>query len=393
MAWHDGYLEASFRGVTFFVKRATTTGGRNTVDHVFPRREETDTEDLGGLPKKFTISAYLLGDFYFAQRESFEEALNEGGVGILVHPYRGVFNVKVAGEFSAVEDSAEGRIIRYEIPFKVDSTQQLTVAGTDTKWFARKAKTDVLAAAKSNFLDIFSLAQAPANMIRDARDAMDKGLSAIDSAKRIAGSAADFKRQIENTRGRLEALTLNLEYIVDSFADLIDWGSYEISGRDQFREVRQVAEFVSTLIGEATSNSKSIYPSQQVQNLIQQQAIAVQIGMVADVPFTSDADAEEARDNIFWSMRAIMEDPTISDELYAALRDGMKAVYDEIEARILTLPRFRDCLLPEMTNTLELMWSLYGSLDNEQAFIDRNEIIHPGFVPANVALKIQVPDA
>ena len=223
---------------------------------------------------------------------------------------------------------------------------------------------------------------------------MDKGLSVIDSAKRIAGSAADFKRQIENTRGRLDALTANLEYLVDSFADLADWGIEEgTATRDQFREVRRVAEFASTLIGGAASNSESTYQAKQVQNLIQQQAIASMVGMIPDVPFTSDADAEDARDNLFWSMRAIMEDESISDDLYAALRDAMKAVYDEVEERILTLPRFRDYESHEVTNTLALMWDFYGSLDEEEAFIERNEIIHPGFVPANVPLKIQVPDA
>lgn len=394
MAWHDGYLPGSFCGVPFSVKRATTRGGRNTVDHVFPRREETETEDMGRLPDKFTLSIYLLGDDYFDQREKFEDAIKRGSVGVLIHPYRGVHNVRVSGEFTAVEDSSEGRIIRYTVPFAVDRAVKLTVPGTDTKWFARQSKADVLSAAKSNFLDIFSLAQAPANAIRDARDAMDQGLSVIDSAKRIAGSAADFKRQIENTRGRLDALTANLEYLVDSFADLADWGIEEgTATRDQFREVRRVAEFASTLIGGAASNSESTYQAKQVQNLIQQQAIASMVGMIPDVPFTSDADAEDARDNLFWSMRATMEDESISDDLYAALRDAMKAVYDEVEERILTLPRFRDYESPEVTNTLALMWDFYGSIDEEEAFIERNEIIHPGFVPANVPLKIQVPDA
>ena len=107
MAWHDGYLPASFRGVKFFVRRATTRGGRNTVDHIFPRSEETETEDLGRFPDKFDLDCYLLGDDYFKQREDFESALNQGGVGVLIHPYRGVYNVRVTGEFSAVEDSAE----------------------------------------------------------------------------------------------------------------------------------------------------------------------------------------------------------------------------------------------------------------------------------------------
>ena len=391
MSWSNRYLPGSFRGVDFHLTRANVSGGRLTTDHQFPRRDETETEDLGGLPKKITLNIFLLGTDYILQAENLEEALNQGGIGVLVHPHRGVFNAKVVGGFSGVESGDEGGMIRYSVTFSIESSISLIVVDTDTRWIARQRKDDFISAAKDNFFSIFDLAQKPANVIRDARSAMDQGLSVIDSAKRIAASAADFKRQIENTRGRLTAIMLNLEYLVDSFVDLADWGLDEVTGentREQYRELSQISKFVSAVIGEV-ADQPSTYPARQVQLLIGYAATAVQVGLIPDVDFLSLADAEGVQSDLFKNLDAFMLDDSISDDLYAAMRDAKAAAYNDIDGRVLTLPRFVDHELSNTDNTLSLMWELYGDLSREQAFIDRNEIVHPGFLPTGVTLKVQ----
>lgn len=391
MSWSDGYLPASFRGVPFSIRKASTVGGRIVSEHQFPGRDETETEDLGGLSKRGTLDAFLVGADYFRQRDRFEDALDLGGVGVLIHPYRGTLNIKINGSWSAVETGDEGGMIRYSIPIVVDSKIKSAIAGTDTRWIARQVKEEYLSSAKENFLDIFSLAQKPANVIRDANAAIDQGLSVIDGAKQIVNSAADFKRQIENTRGKMTAVMLNLEYIADSIIDLVDWGIDEASGensRDHLRELRKISDFRNTLIGEV-KDVDPYSPASQAQMLIAHASLAVQTGLIPDVEFDSYDDATGLRGDMFSDLEELKLNVSVSSDLYTAMRDAKRAVYDDIEGRVLTLPRFVDHYIPGQTNTLSLMWSLYGSLDNEDTFIARNDIEHPGFLPVGVALKVQ----
>lgn len=394
MGWQEGYLQASFRGAQFHVRTATSKGGRRTVDHVYPRSDVVERDNLGASPRDFSLDAYVIGPRYFEDRDKFERALEQGGIGLLVHPYRGSLNVKVLGDWTAVETSEEGGMVRYTLTFGFEKKLTATKSTPDTKWRVRTAKADILRTAKSNFLDIFDLAQAPANAVRDARAALDKGLSVIDSAKRIAGSAADFKRQIENTRGRLEAVMYNLEYLVDSFTALIDWGVDEAATpRDQLRELKEVASFADAVIGDTTINTRDSHPVRQVQMLVKQLAVAGQIGIVSETPFTSAEDAAEVRGELLVTLTDIMASPATSDDLYAALADGKQAAFEDVEARIVTLPRVLDLTLPYPDNTLSLMYAYFGDLKDEQDFIDRNGIVHPGFLPTGQPLKLRLRDA
>lgn len=409
MAWSDGYLDASFRGVQFNVKRASTTGGRRVAVHEFPRADRTETEDLGGVAKDFVLDAFLIGADYFDQRKRFEGVLDEGTVGILVHPYRGTSNVRVAGKYTITETGEEGGMCRFQIPFTEETSISSVVAVPNTPWVARSVKADTFSEILDNFAKVFAIKQKvgaavetfqygvekaaglPAAAVRDAREAFDLGLAVVDSAKIVAGSSAEFKREIKNCKGRTEALSLNLEYITETMKNVIDWGTEDLgSPRDQLRELRRIHQFSETIIGETSESEAFGYPARQVQEFIAQLAVVAQVSVFTETEFTTVEDAEEIRDQLFRDIDALSLSPNVSDDLYALLRDCKKAVFDDFQTRSLHWPRIRDVRLPETTNTLALLYSHYGDINDEQAFIGRNQIIHPGFVPGGVDLKMIV---
>ena len=98
---------------------------------------------------------------------------------------------------------------------------------------------------------------------------LDKGLFVIDSAQRILASASDFKREIENLRGKFVAIMLNLEFIVDTFVDLISWGSDIITNpKEQFRGLQQISDFRNNIISGIAIASDSNYPANQIKDFI-----------------------------------------------------------------------------------------------------------------------------
>lgn len=85
---------ASFRGTPFLVNAETKTGGKKTVTHEYVGSDKRFTEELGLLPPSFSIEAVIHGSDAVLLRFQLEAALDEPGLGTLVHPFYGAVQVK-----------------------------------------------------------------------------------------------------------------------------------------------------------------------------------------------------------------------------------------------------------------------------------------------------------
>lgn len=401
MSWVDGYLQASFRDVPFFIREASTKKSRRNVKHIYPRRDVVEHEDLGQDDTDFMLQAYLIGDDYYDQRAALEEALDQGGPGELVHPYRGIIPV-VVNSYTISERTEEGRMCRFAgINFSLEGEEALTIVAPNTRRQIRDAKKSFIDALLGKFEDVYDLAQKPITAIKDVRESIDKAFELIDSAKRIANTQAEFRRELSNLQGDVIALSLNAEYLSNSMMDLINFGSDPATltlgvtsdnARDQNREQKQIGEFTdTTVVNTPVSISRDDeYPSRQVQKLIGHAALSVRIGLMADIPFETVSEANDLRDEVFKDIDNMMRDTYTDDNMYEALRVAKRAIQVDIESRVVSLPRLIDFDNPAPRTTLSLVHEIYGNLDNEQDFINRNSIYHPAFVPVRIVqIKVE----
>jgi prophage DNA circulation protein len=99
-------LPASFRGVSFSVSsEVLPEEGRKIVLHEYVNSSERFVEDLGQLPGKFTVQAFVHGADWRARADALRAALNTSGPGELVLPVFGAQNV-------------------YALPYSVDSSHR-----------------------------------------------------------------------------------------------------------------------------------------------------------------------------------------------------------------------------------------------------------------------------
>ena len=84
---------------------------------LYPNRDKPYTEDLGKITFRPSITAYVVGDDCFDQRDRLIEALNKPGPGTLVHPTYGELKVCVDGEVRVSTSKSEGRIVRFDLKF------------------------------------------------------------------------------------------------------------------------------------------------------------------------------------------------------------------------------------------------------------------------------------
>jgi len=113
-------LPASFRGVPFLLVSHKQKGAaRKTVVHEYPFKNTRFIEDLGKMPRMFNLSAIIDNNdgLYFSKRAALEEALSLPSPGLLVHPFSGVFLVRLMEPPVIEEEDATLNIVNYTLHF------------------------------------------------------------------------------------------------------------------------------------------------------------------------------------------------------------------------------------------------------------------------------------
>lgn len=125
----DPYLQrlvqASWRGVVFSVRsEELPSGGRKTALHEFPNSSERFVEDLGEIPPRFTITAFVHGLDWLERAQALENALREAGPGRLVMPTFGAWTVWALPYSKSASQTSVG-----EIEFNLEFATSRAVAG------------------------------------------------------------------------------------------------------------------------------------------------------------------------------------------------------------------------------------------------------------------------
>jgi prophage DNA circulation protein len=114
--WLQQVQPGSWRGNPFVLDAGETKTGRRVALHEYPYRDEAWAEDLGQLPRRFTVQAFLIGDDVYQQRDAMVAASEEGGSGTLVHPTFGTVEV-VLLDFTVTDRRERGRVVEVNFVF------------------------------------------------------------------------------------------------------------------------------------------------------------------------------------------------------------------------------------------------------------------------------------
>jgi prophage DNA circulation protein len=115
-SWAQQLQPGSWRGVPFVLDSGDTAAGRRVAIHEYPYRDETWAEDLGRLPRRFSIQAWVVGDDCYQQRDAMVRACEQAGAGTLVHPTLGSVQC-VLMEFQTSDRRERGRVVEFQFAF------------------------------------------------------------------------------------------------------------------------------------------------------------------------------------------------------------------------------------------------------------------------------------
>lgn len=407
MAWQDGLLPASFRGIPFFIDSHDAVGGRNAVNHEPPDRESSFAEDMGKMHDGYRIVGHILGDNYFFIRDALIRAMEEKDPGILIHPYLGLIDVQ-PGKYKFSEDTTEGRICRFDLNFSEAGDPNIVFAIIDIVSKFLSNVVAFMAQAENAIALTVTFTGLPAYVLDSAQEVVLSFLRSVDSAvKEISADAdklatiekdlADFEADISSIVRDPNLLFQNVDNIVEQLktlpVDPEETDTIDISaGVDDkvavLDRVLETAADTSAVLDAANPQTPTRIQENAnnvaINNMIKQSAVARKAEVVADKDFRSLTDAVAAREELTLLLDQLMEVEGIDDNLFQAMKDQKASVVEMIPDPRKQTGTLTTLDLLATTNSLALTYDLYESLDRENEILDRNQVENPAFISGEV---------
>jgi len=413
--WRDYLRPASFRGVPFHVRDHRFTGGRAVGVHVFPLREEIATEDLGVTPKKYEVTAYVIGDDYMVARNALVDAcINQPGAGLLVHPFLNQVLVRCEN-CSFTESLAEGGVAAFTLGFIEAGGQKAFLPEQDTQAASIAALRQVLQLARA----AFGLAMGIRNWSAFIRSAFKSAVSSLASdlaggllglpgldpvgiAESIAGlGSAD----VNNPEALSAAVVAPFQAVTDAAAALplpaasasaaeAGAGSSAVTSRGE-ESARQgwvgtellrwagyavppVASAGAASLGTVNSNNAALAA------LVADAAVASAAQAFLQARFADAGQAEAAFTALSAAMaqRGAAAADRFRDDLWSAWQAAEALVQRDFSQRLRQLPSLGSYALPQPMPSLVLAQRLYQAPARADELVALNAAPHPMFLPA-----------
>lgn len=395
MSWKDNLLDASFRGVPFFVENHTLSGGRREVNHEFPDRDTPFSEDMGRKSKSFQISGHIIGDDYFLIRNRLLSAFDQFGPGELVHPYYGKLNVQ-ASSYSFSEDTLEGRIVKFSVTFKEAGDFVFPSELTDREGVLGGYVTDAIDFVKDNFGFVFDVTNQPGFVVSDALGTVESLTDELTSATRLIQKSANgpnlLALKIRDLQNDITDLINFPSLLADRLVDAIS--SFDFIGADSSENIKAfsyIQNFGADLSPipdfDTTSRDVQRFNRQAITDLVKTVSVVKQAQQALNAGFLSIDEADEERVRIS-DLIEREQLSTGSDDIYNSLRDINAILVKSLPDEDADLPNIQSYTPPTTVASLVLSYDLYESLDNEQDIVLRNNIEHPGYIPGGKPLEV-----
>ena len=396
MSWRDQLLQASFRGVPFFIRYIEDLGlGRRPSITDFPFRDEPDIKDMGGQSKAYRFAAYVIGDDYMDKRDALLAALNQAGPGRLVHPYFGEIDVQM-GNCSALQSAEEAGMCRFSIEcYRAGQARANPRVSVDTRVRVELSAEQLDAVIAETAGMQIDVSDAPNFVLEDATRIVDLATQTISDLSRqilsIPDAAGELAQALFGLAGSAATLILSPAALAGEISSAL---RLVVAAAET---PRAAFELLMELTGFSDDEpaAPSTTPSRQRQaenqvglvQLVRQVAYSQACAASAQMDYTSYDDARSVRDRLM-TVADDLAESDIDDGVYSSLASLRAAVAQDIGARGADLARLVKLQLLDSVPALTLAWTLYGDATRADELVTRNALRDPFFVPAGVQLEV-----
>lgn len=224
----DKLLPASFKGIPFLVSsEALTEGGRKIVLHDYPDSSQRFVEDLGELPPRFRVQAFVQGENWRERAGSLERALREKGPGKLQLPTFGSITIYALPYSKDASQQSVG-IISFSLDFASGKPANAPTGATTTQEEVFQKGDDARRVIQEVFEDAWELPNDIDSILVSEGDIKQFGDSVL---KRVRSKIdTESLRNLENKVEEINNSAQNLVRDANELANTIIQGTNDDTG-------------------------------------------------------------------------------------------------------------------------------------------------------------------
>ena len=207
------------------VTSESASRGKKTVIHEYPNSDKRFVEELGKLPPSFNLVAVVHGIFAIEERYNLESALEETGLGTLVHPVYGSIEVMVLDFSVNSSQSRTGEFI-FNISFAIsEEAVTPTPMGINKEFVsasaedARESVDDAMAEAMIPPRDENALV-AMADNLGSVFDAVQSNV--MKAVKTVDAKTAKFNMVVNSARNDVYGIVQSGQQIKQAMISVYD---------------------------------------------------------------------------------------------------------------------------------------------------------------------------
>lgn len=405
MPFPDDLFPCTYRGALFYLSDANTSGGRKTSKKEIINSDRQVVEDLGLAKRAFTLSGTIAARraadgteilSYEEVKRALLDALELGGVGILVHPFFGrIENVQVT-TWTLNERMTSLGASSISINFEISDTDGVprstpavlgeveTNASAASASLEEAVADDLKATPKfqGNFEDAIDKVEAVADAIEAAVDFTETVAGALNQfasdvaelgsdAASLVAAPQSLAESVRNVVSSINGVLATPTAVFNSMKRLFDFGDLDI---------RFTADD-ATAGGRERQRNRDLLNSQvQGQALAQAYVAAAQL----DLPDVSAIDDTQAiLEAQFQKMVAAAAWDSDGQEAITKTRIALTAFFDAQRA---TKPRRTTVRIPAPTPARVLAYRYYEDSTRGDQIAELNDLDDSAFVDGDVEI-------
>lgn len=396
-------LQATFKGVTFYWRRLDTTLGKETVTHKYPGTGKWAHEDMGALPKTFTIEAVISGggEQYMLNKENLERALTSPGPGYLVHPTYGRVLV-TAKPARCIEDDKTLGAARYSLTFE-RTEETLRPVGSSSNDRQVELKRDassnaVVSACSKDFTapespsifdivtgSVMSVTNQIEEVVGNVSSTRDNAFTVFNSINAFKNSVSRLVTQPLALFNDMKAIFDNIMSIDDNFVDQFErvtglfGSSPDIGPSDKFTENKTI----KPISYETKQAERNRVLTNEASNML---ALINAYSSLSKIDFKSTQQLDSFLNTIEQQFAIMQESTLMQSEVREPLLELRMYAHNIVEKKRLLI---KDIISVDINGELPLSVAMFmysGSIDDEDYVLGINPEQDPVFAKGEVNL-------
>lgn len=392
MSWRERLQKASFRGVAFQVEADDLTAGRRVQVHEYPQRDVPLAEDLGRSKREYSITAFVIGDDCLEQRDALLAAIEAPGSGTLVHPWFG--EKQVCALPCTVRHSREnGGMVEFSLTFVEAGELSFPSVGVSSQFNSILAANRIETSAVNDFASAFSAAGFAGGVPELAISSFKSTI--LGSASQLAGLAG-FQTDAEALADQVADLIGVPSSLASKVFDLFRGRASNSSDAPATKTPAAISQATTSLLAlqsspvvaapaaaPATATAariQAVANTDAINTVVRRAALAEAIRGTASQSVTVFDDTITVRNTTTAALDT--EALTASDTVFPTLTKARTAVYKDLTTRARNAARLETITPKVTTPALVLAYDRYEDAGRESEIVERNKVVHPGFVPS-----------